>query len=56
MTKKCDSNSIALKEFIEFIKIHFAGQTIQTQVKAQLVNLMRNIKKKFGEKVLQEFP
>ena len=56
LLKKCDLTSIAHKSFVDFIKTHFSGQSIHTSVKSQLVNLMRTLNKKFGEKVLQEYP
>lgn len=56
LAKKGSLQSIAHKHWVEFLKAHFTNTTIHISIKTVLVNLMRTIQKKFGERILKDYP
>ena len=56
LAKKGSIQSIAHKHWVEFLKAHFTNTTMHISIKTVVVNLMRTIQKKFGERILKDYP
>ena len=53
---KGNLRTINHKSFVEFLKANFTSQTVHSSIKNIIVNMMRTLQKKFGDKVLQDYP